>query len=116
MKHYLFKGTKDEFIAEMRKLKGTDQYLKILQGSTLITEEDFGEGANYKDSVHGYLFVHSTFFPLSNVSGEFDPSQYEVLSRAILDKEDYPAASEDDDQALVTKGYLDKHTSFTNLN
>lgn len=117
MKHYLYQGTKDDFLNALDTWKHSDPdfYQSVVMGSTIISE-DFGTESKNYNAMNGYLYVHRTFFPLSSVSGEFDPSQWDVLNRIILDKEDFGNMEKTIDEALITKGYLDEYTSFTNLN
>lgn len=114
MKHFIFEGTKTSFIKFLTETATSEQKKDIEAGATLIASN--ASQMEREEAKDAYLYVNRTFFPMSNVNGEFDPSQYEVLNREILDAEEYPGASEKNDRDLVTKGYLDKHTSFTELN
>lgn len=76
-------------------------------------------GAPEEDGIvkEGYIYARGTFYKLSSVAESFDPSEYPILQEKykIWFKEDY-GQNIKSDKDLISKGYLEEHTSFENLN
>lgn len=101
-----YEGTLDEFKAFLQTLSDA-QRVQLKKAFTLIGVPNETSGL-VED---GYMYARGEYYRLSVTGGSFDPSQYKKLLAS-----DYESATAVNDEDIVTKGYLEKHTSFEALN
>lgn len=103
-KRNYFDGSLKDFKLWLTKQDGATK-LALVKSFTLI-------GVTNAEGVvdDGYIYARGSYYPLSVTGGSFDPTQYVKLLAS-----DYDTATAANDNDIVTKGYLEQHTSFEEI-